>query len=437
MYKKPENIINFRYWCHKVLPLVYDDSLSYYELLCKVMKKLNEIIDTVNDIDLSELYALIKAIMEMVAGGEYGFDEKGNYNTAINYETGDYVIYNNKILMCTGNTTGDFDNTKWREINIGDRLRDIAYQIAPIFNDNGTGATYFKGDVVRHMSPDGTRESLYIANKNTSGTEFIYDDWDSIKVSDIIFDYSRFKPNMYWGSFKTFYNQHKPYDDQSSFGKNEFAKYDITNSGDYGWDIFMNDCNLFPKNSVMTDINSADAQVQNMPPYEEGVLFTIITYGNTTDDFEPLPTISSNQMFNSDTGVQLAIPRSTINHDDPDEMNAKVMYRTQLYANEWTEWKEISGTIPDFDNLDSVIGATAFAYDSTHTYSEGDYCTVNSSNTVTMYKANQTTTGTFDSSKWTATNIINELKNALIVIHTPNGTFRNGAIAVENVGLSE
>lgn len=34
-----------RFWCNKVLPLVYDDSLSYYELLCKVVKKLNELID--------------------------------------------------------------------------------------------------------------------------------------------------------------------------------------------------------------------------------------------------------------------------------------------------------------------------------------------------------------------------------------------------------
>ena len=31
----------FRYWCQKVLPLVYDDSLSYYELLCKVVEFLN------------------------------------------------------------------------------------------------------------------------------------------------------------------------------------------------------------------------------------------------------------------------------------------------------------------------------------------------------------------------------------------------------------
>lgn len=38
----------FRYWCQKVLPLVYDDSLSYYELLCKVVDYLNK---TMEDVD--------------------------------------------------------------------------------------------------------------------------------------------------------------------------------------------------------------------------------------------------------------------------------------------------------------------------------------------------------------------------------------------------
>lgn len=38
----------FRFWCQKVLPLVYDDSLSYYELLCKVVDYLNK---TMEDVD--------------------------------------------------------------------------------------------------------------------------------------------------------------------------------------------------------------------------------------------------------------------------------------------------------------------------------------------------------------------------------------------------
>lgn len=34
----------FRFWCQKVLPLTYDDSLSYYELLAKVVHILNDVI---------------------------------------------------------------------------------------------------------------------------------------------------------------------------------------------------------------------------------------------------------------------------------------------------------------------------------------------------------------------------------------------------------
>ena len=39
------NLTPFRFWCQKVLPTEYDDSLSYYELLNKVVEKLNESIN--------------------------------------------------------------------------------------------------------------------------------------------------------------------------------------------------------------------------------------------------------------------------------------------------------------------------------------------------------------------------------------------------------
>lgn len=42
---------NFRFWCQVALPLVYDDSLSYYELLCKVVTYLNNVI---NDVSATE-----------------------------------------------------------------------------------------------------------------------------------------------------------------------------------------------------------------------------------------------------------------------------------------------------------------------------------------------------------------------------------------------
>ena len=38
-----------RYWSYKILPLVYDDSLSYYEVLGKMRAKINEVIDYISD----------------------------------------------------------------------------------------------------------------------------------------------------------------------------------------------------------------------------------------------------------------------------------------------------------------------------------------------------------------------------------------------------
>lgn len=40
----------FKFWCQKVLPLVYDDSLSYYEVLCKVVDYLNNMVSDVNKV---------------------------------------------------------------------------------------------------------------------------------------------------------------------------------------------------------------------------------------------------------------------------------------------------------------------------------------------------------------------------------------------------
>lgn len=38
-----EKFTELKAWCQKVIPLVYDDSLSYYEFLCKILKKLNDL----------------------------------------------------------------------------------------------------------------------------------------------------------------------------------------------------------------------------------------------------------------------------------------------------------------------------------------------------------------------------------------------------------
>lgn len=42
------DITPLKFWCQKILPLSYDDSLSYYETLCRFADKVNELIERLN-----------------------------------------------------------------------------------------------------------------------------------------------------------------------------------------------------------------------------------------------------------------------------------------------------------------------------------------------------------------------------------------------------
>ena len=78
-----KNLTHFRFWCQKVLPLVYDDSISYYEVLCKMADYINGLID--NDKEIQEILvqyegdintlkaeiAELQAELEKIKNGEY------------------------------------------------------------------------------------------------------------------------------------------------------------------------------------------------------------------------------------------------------------------------------------------------------------------------------------------------------------------------------
>lgn len=98
MFKTIEHV---RFWCFKVLPLVYDDSLSYYEVLCKVVEKLNEMITELNE--LSESYesmrTAIAQIQEWIDNFDTSYAEqiiKEHIATMIFVEITDagYIVYN-------------------------------------------------------------------------------------------------------------------------------------------------------------------------------------------------------------------------------------------------------------------------------------------------------------------------------------------------------
>ena len=73
-----DKIPTFKFWCQKVLPLVYDDSLSYYEVLCKVVEYLNKLIKDSNSFiyKLDELEAELKVVQEWIDNFDTSYAEK-------------------------------------------------------------------------------------------------------------------------------------------------------------------------------------------------------------------------------------------------------------------------------------------------------------------------------------------------------------------------
>lgn len=87
-----KNIDLLKCYVAKVLPLVYDDSLSYYEVLCKVVDKVNEMIPFVNNIAVG--------IKEEVGSILNQWAEDGTLETIINED-----IFNTLNEQVESNTT--------------------------------------------------------------------------------------------------------------------------------------------------------------------------------------------------------------------------------------------------------------------------------------------------------------------------------------------
>ena len=98
MYKRLET---FKFWCMKILPLVYDDSLSYYEVLCKVVDYINQLIEN-DKIIYSELESLkndLKEVQNWIDNFDTSYAEQiiKNYIASmifVEITDAGYIVYN-------------------------------------------------------------------------------------------------------------------------------------------------------------------------------------------------------------------------------------------------------------------------------------------------------------------------------------------------------
>ena len=105
------DVRQFRFWCQKVLPLVYDDSLSYYEVLCKVVKYLNSVIELIKNVPdyvdevINErlqddhLIELFSSFVKDIEAAISSHNEETNTNASSDYEIGEMLWWKDKLYI--------------------------------------------------------------------------------------------------------------------------------------------------------------------------------------------------------------------------------------------------------------------------------------------------------------------------------------------------
>ena len=131
------DLSTFKFWCYKVLPLVYDDSLSYYEVLCKLVAKVNEVITVTNQIpdyiaDSFKNTDVINSVMQQffsdIKNSISMNDEMSSTTVTTNYKPGDLVWQNDKLYRVLKNVeAGDrwVDGTNYTPVTIEEMIRVV------------------------------------------------------------------------------------------------------------------------------------------------------------------------------------------------------------------------------------------------------------------------------------------------------------------------
>lgn len=154
----------FRFWVQTALPLVYDDSLSYYELLCKVIDYINNFINTENQFAevIEEYTAKVDQIQQYVDGYFESADFKELVDNALDRMASD----------------GEFDSIIEPIINAAMQdVTDVMVTVEGMVNDISDRVDTVEGNVTAQGERiDGLEEET---NNQISGVNDRIDDVDN------------------------------------------------------------------------------------------------------------------------------------------------------------------------------------------------------------------------------------------------------------------
>ena len=174
------NVDKFSLGCTaKVLPLVYDDSISYYEEVCRLVKKINELVDALNNIKIDVLEEANSYTDTQIANARSEFDAKVKEIEELERRVAEqYYAFTNVVnarIQFISNEVNRIDNKIDDEIIGANEYTDHAiknnneYLIEELSQSvsNFTVINYFTGEKITVQNMFDTLAQLHIQNPMT------------------------------------------------------------------------------------------------------------------------------------------------------------------------------------------------------------------------------------------------------------------------------
>ena len=164
------NFMPFKLITQPIIPTAYDDSLSYYECINKLVYNINYISDCMNK--------LTNALVSP-------------YTSEKSYKSGDYCWYENKLYKCVNANYGTWNFNDWEEVvfvdNITERFNDFIKLLISPFDST---KYYYPGMYCYYD------DEIYKCNTITHGT-WTPSAWERVVfVDSVAGDYLEFTNNI-------------------------------------------------------------------------------------------------------------------------------------------------------------------------------------------------------------------------------------------------